>query len=94
MTKRETILEEAQRVVDGERNDHYGHPRDNHGCTAALIGAYLSRKLGRPVAIDAQDVCMINVLQKVSRLAHTPEHRDSLVDIAGYARNAEMLHET
>ncbi|MFA6044177.1 MAG: DUF4406 domain-containing protein [Phycisphaerales bacterium] len=87
---RETVLQEAQRVVDGDRGEAYGHPSVNHGCTAALVEAYLSRRYGS-ARFDALDVCMVNVLQKVSRLANTPGHRDSLVDIAGYARNAEML---
>lgn len=30
------------------------------------------------------DVCIINILQKISRLQETPGHYDSLVDIAAY----------
>ena len=84
------VLEEATKVVLGARRDDYGHPIDNHGCTAALVEAYLKRRYGS-ASFDAQDVCVFNVLQKVSRLANTPHHRDSLVDIAGYAQNIEML---
>ena len=81
----ETVLEEAARVVDGPRREDYGHPAENHERTAAFWNAYL---LGRSV-VSARDVCMLNILQKISRERHAPK-RDNLVDIAGYARNAEM----
>jgi len=87
----ETILQEAQRVVDGARQQDYGHPKDNHGCTAAIWTAWLRRRTGLPIELTAGDVCALNRLQKESRLANTPGHRDSLVDIAGYARNQEMI---
>lgn len=81
----ETVLEEAARVTSRDRHDVYGHPADDYARTAAMWGAYL----GHPVTAEQAMVCMI--LVKVSRLAYTPGHRDSLVDIAGYARCIEML---
>ncbi len=88
-TKTETVLDEAARIVDGPRRISYGTPRENHECTAAMWSAYLGR------TITAQDVCMLNILQKASRGAHQVRsgrylERDTLVDIAGYARNAEL----
>lgn len=85
-----SILEDAAAAVHGPRNADYGHPLDNHSATAAMVAAYLSRRYGVALPLDAQDVCAFNILQKVSRLANTPGHRDSLVDIAGYAANIEM----
>jgi len=32
----------------------------------------------------AHDICIINILQKISRLQESPGHHDSLVDIAAY----------
>lgn len=78
-----TILQEAATVVDGPRRLDYGTPLDNHSRTAAMWAAYLG------VPITARDVCMLNVLQKASRDRHGAK-RDNLVDIAGYARNAEL----
>lgn len=82
-----SILAEAQKIVEGARNEDYGTPHDTHSRTAALWNAYISKKGGK---LNAFDVCMLNILQKVSRLAHKPT-RDGLVDIAGYALNAEIV---
>jgi hypothetical protein len=80
----ETILQEAQRHVHGARNEDYGTPYDNHGRTAALWSVYLNR------LVTPEDVCMLNILQKVSRGMNSIT-RDTLVDVAGYAANVEMV---
>jgi len=86
------ILKEALRVVDGDRGHHYGHPLDNHGNTARFWTEYLKRKYGVEIDLEARDVCMMMVLLKVSRDANR-KREDNLVDIAGYARNAQMIEE-
>ena len=87
-----TVLAEAGQAVDGDRGRFYGHPADNHGNTAAFWTEYIERKYGLVVALTARDVCMLMVLLKVSRDANRPK-RDNLVDICGYARNAEMIED-
>lgn len=89
--RRETVLEEAARLVDGARGDTYGHPADDFGRTAAMVSGLLREKLREP--LTAADVGLIQVCVKLSRLAATPGHRDSLVDVAGYARTVEMVFE-
>ncbi len=79
-----SILTEAAHLVHGERRAAYGDPSVNHGRTADLWSSYLG------VPITPRQVCMMNILQKISRDAFAPKH-DNLVDIAGYAANAEML---
>ncbi len=87
-----SILTEAQEAVDGPRASDYGHPSENHTTTAVMFSAFLYRRHGGAVdEIDAIDVCAFNICQKLSRLANTPDHHDSLVDICGYARNWEMI---
>lgn len=86
----ETVLDEAARIVDGDRNAAYGDPAGNHGTTAALWTAYLRRRGVLTGDLDARDVCWLNVLQKASRDAHD-RRRDNLVDVAGYMRNAEIV---
>lgn len=85
-----TILEEAAEITGGHRHRDYGTPTSNHGAIAEMWSAYLTRKLGMFIRLDSRDSCMMAILQKVSRDAHRPL-RDTLVDIAGYAANAESL---
>jgi hypothetical protein len=82
----ESILQEAQRIVHGARRQDYGHPFDNHSNTAALWSAYLE------IPITPEQVCMLNILQKVSRSKQSIT-RDTLVDIAGFAANVELVDE-
>lgn len=86
------IALEANAIVE-ERGRDYGHPAENHDCTAALWNSYLHRRYGRRYEVprlDAEDVCVLNVLQKISRQAHTRK-RDNLVDIIGFVINMDML---
>lgn len=88
----DNILVTAKDVTENDRQRYYGHPLDNHGSTAALWKAYLERKYGISFGLDARDVCMMMILLKVSRDANK-EAVDNLVDIAGYARNAQMVEQ-
>lgn len=84
------ILSEAASIVGGARHQDYGTPLANHQRTADLWNAYLRCSPSeKPQPLTPRDVCMLNILQKVSRDRHAPK-RDNLVDIAGYARNAEL----
>jgi len=92
----ETILEKAERIVMGDREEEYGHPAENHECTADMWNAYLRRKkMATPLGgfhIDSEDVCILNILQKISRYANN-RGKDTLVDIAGWARCIERIGE-
>jgi hypothetical protein len=91
--KVDSVLLEAHNVIHGARSRDYGAALDNHTATADMLSAYLRRKYGFPLELTAEDVCLFNIMQKVARLANTPDHRDSLVDIAGYAGNVEMVQQ-
>lgn len=82
----ENILEEANRLVHGDRQADYGHPLDDFSKTALMWQAIL----GVPVTAEQVGLCMIAV--KISRLCNRPK-RDSVVDIAGYAATVQMVTE-
>ena len=88
-----SILQEAQRIVFGARQGVYGHPRDDFQRTADLWSAYLvGRGLLPPdYSVAPQDVAYMMILLKMARLMESPEHRDSIVDIAGYAETAARV---
>ena len=90
MSKQENILEEAARIVDGDRQADYGDPTLNHGRTAMAWTAYLMERDFKKRPLDARDVCTMMVILKTMREAHKPK-RDNLVDMAGWARNAEIV---
>ena len=82
----ETILEEAQRLVGGDRNTAYGHPLEDMTRTGRIWAAILGVE-----SITAEQValCMIGV--KLSRECNAPK-RDNRVDAAGYAYCLERIH--
>lgn len=77
------ILTQAACEVE-DRLQSYGPPDENHKRTAEMWSTYLG------VEVSPRAVCMLNALQKISRDCHAAK-RDNLVDIAGYARNAELV---
>lgn len=81
---RSSVLVEADTIVNGARADEYGGPEDSFQKIASLWTAYLS-SMNEQVNISAADVACMMILLKIARLANSPDHRDSWVDIAGYA---------
>lgn len=75
----DNILQIADGLVTGDRAKAYGHPRDNWGRTAEIASAMLGIKL------TAAQCVLVAQAMKFARLQQTPDHRDSIVDIAGYA---------
>lgn len=81
------ILEEAQSIIYGDREKTYGHPSVNLDNIAKFWTVYLG------VGVDAQDVATMMVLLKIARLMNQPDHRDSVVDGAGYLALIERIKE-
>jgi hypothetical protein len=83
-----SVLDEASKAVDGDRGDNYGHPYDDFGRVVEAANA-----LGIDPLSGRLHHALYMILVKMSRLVQTPDHRDSLVDIPGYARTYEMVLE-
>lgn len=82
----ESVLQEAQRIIHGPRQQDYGGPLESFERIAALWSAYLG------VPLEAEDAANLLILLKVAR-AKQGFHRDSYVDVAGYAGCAELIQE-
>lgn len=81
----ETILQEAQRLVHGDRGDQYGHPIEDYTRTGKIWGAIL--EIGD---IDPRLCCLMMAGVKISREVNKHK-RDNLTDLAGYAECADMI---
>lgn len=89
-TPRQQLLMEANQITSHDRNSAYGNPEDNFRNIADRWNLYLGARFGGGTAIlTAQDVGHMMIDMKLARLSTNPGHRDSLVDIAGYAACAE-----
>ena len=88
-----SVLKEASKIIYGDREKTYGHPSKNLKTIAIMWNAYLDAKTTDRNSLSAKDVATMMVLLKTARLANNPDHRDSLVDICGYAALVERCDE-
>ncbi len=86
-TDYQSVNQQADALVEGHRGEDYGHPSIDLGRTAKLWTALFDYEF------TASDVAQAMRMVKESRLRNSPRHRDSLVDICGYARTQEMVWE-
>lgn len=95
----ETVLQEAQRLVHGDRGASYGHPIEDYEATGRIWAATLDRWLRQQPGfedapplpdIDPRIAALMMVGVKVSREAHRPK-RDNRTDMAGYAECVDMI---
>ena len=82
--KTASVLLKAESLVNGDRQDKYGDPKENHERIVGLWNAYLQGKYGI-TELEAVDVVAMMLLVKLGRLEQTPDHTDTWTDIAGYA---------
>jgi hypothetical protein len=73
--------EEADRLVNGDRQADYGSPKANYEAIAAVFTGVLRSKLRVPISAKEAALCMVGV--KIAREAHKHK-RDNLVDAHGY----------
>ena len=74
----ELMLKQAAAVV-ANRRETYGDPVTS----MTAIAQRWSITLEHPITPAQVALCLIDL--KLARLAHQPDHLDSMVDIAGYA---------
>ena len=80
------ILEEALKLTTDDRQKVYSHPAEDFARVVEMAGPILRS------SIDPRLKHALYMIQvKIARLLVTPNHRDSLVDIAGYANTYAMV---
>lgn len=79
MISRNDILEFAGCLINGLREQSYGHPGESFARIAKMWSIVVGKDL------DCTDVALMLALLKVSRLSNDRTHLDSWVDLAGYA---------
>lgn len=89
-----SVLEEAKEIIYGDREKTYGHPSKNLRNIGLYWQTYLEAKgVQFQNYLTPQDVSVMMILLKCARLANDPTHRDSVVDICGYAALIERCDE-
>ncbi len=79
-----TVLHEADRLINGDRQSQYGPPEHDFKRTADMWTGLLQYKLMPGESIRPQDVAWMMLMLKASRAQHSNK-RDNYVDAAGYA---------
>ena len=86
-----SILQEAEEVTSGDRNEAYGHALDNHLDIAAIWSVILRKSLKEGVNVSPEQAALMMIGLKIAREGHA-HRRDNLVDMAGYAKCADEIH--
>jgi hypothetical protein len=86
-----SLLERADAIINGDRQRDYGDKLQNFSQIAMLWQGTLATKLAPDVAITPEDVALCMIQVKIARLAKTPDHEDSILDVAGYAGCYSLL---
>ena len=87
------LLIEADALINGQRQADYGDKLQNFSQIAMFWQATLAAKLAPGQAITPEDVALCMMGVKMARLAKSPDHRDSILDVAGYAGCYDKLQE-
>lgn len=85
--ERGTVLDDAKRVINGERQDQYGNPENNFARIARFWSAWTGHH------ISPHDVAVMMCLLKIARMQGGAPTRDSYTDLCGYAALAADLQE-
>ena len=83
--KKDSILHEADALINGVKEQEYGHPKKNLNDIAVFWTTYLSAKSARVIEVSATDVCQLMVLLKMARSLNGPFKHDTILDEVSYA---------
>lgn len=86
-----SLNQRADATINGPRQHEYGDTLQNFAQTAMIWQGILAPKLLPGAKILPEDVGLLMMGLKMSRLSKTPDHNDSVLDIAGYAGCIDKL---
>jgi hypothetical protein len=87
-----SALQNAHAIVHGDREQTYGDAGKNLRTIAAYWNTHLLAAKSIEARLTEDDVCGMMRLLKEARLATNPQHRDSLVDVAGYVELQDVVN--
>ena len=87
------ILKEADEIAGQDRSRDYGHPHPNHKRIADIWTVQAESILKPGERFTPQMVALMMIGLKLARLVNSPSHRDSMIDVCGYAKCWEMIEE-
>lgn len=79
------LLQRANELIGNERQADYGNKLQNFSQIAMLWQGTLAPKLAPGQKITPEEVALLMIQVKIARLAKSPDHEDSILDVAGYA---------
>lgn len=88
-----SVLQQANEIIYGDREQTYGNPAVNLSTIASYWSTHLSAKYQQNIQLTTDDVTVMMMQLKIARLANSPKHEDSLVDICGYAALADRCNQ-
>jgi len=87
MSNVSTFDKEVSGLINKDRQRDYGHPADHFLHSSDIKRALRAAFKGDERYLHALEM----IADKMVRLCNSPEHLDSWIDIAGYARTAVMV---
>jgi hypothetical protein len=88
MDERRRLLDEAAKVITGDRNKTHG----DYGLEARRIARAWSVLVGNDVEVKPETVPLMMIALKLCRASAGTINRDDFVDIAGYAALAYQMN--
>ena len=89
--KRKEVLEEAAKLITGDRAEHYGDAFENHARIAEGWNIIIRGAMDSHGLLPPAHVALMMDWVKTSRLLESLDHVDSWIDKAGYtALGAEL----
>lgn len=86
-SEKESILQEAERIVNGDRQADYNDPIENFKRIATIASVLIGNE------ISPKDCCKVMMAVKLAREANKHK-RDNLVDLCGYNHILNLIEES